>query len=312
MRAGRIGSLHLLQAGLSLVEVLVALVIGLVVIGAVMVNYLGTGFTGRSSSALAQVTEDASVALNVIRSHVALAGYGRPIQFDAGTARLQLTLGAGRKVFGCDNSFSAADVGTLQELTCANGNGNDAIAVLYEADESNSVTVQVAGVDRRADCIGSGIAPTPAAGAVPQYFRAEARFYVNNDGTLLCQGNGGNALAVAGASLGTGPQPLAENIQTLQIRYGLSADVQEVPGLPERPGQRVTRYVDASDIALPAQWNNVRAIRVCVVARSEAEVLDEVTPYFGCFAAGPNDLIVPNDRRIYRAFTTTIMLQNRF
>lgn len=299
-RAGRPsqGTRHPAQVGFSLVELMVAMFIGLVVIGAVLVNYLSSGVSGRSSNALAQMAEDASSALNIIRSYVAQAGYSRPYGMTAtGFQRAY----AGQAVFGCAGAFSNVNVPGIDGLTCAAGGGSHSIAVAYEADDQNALRTSVAAGNLLMDCVGAGISPVAAAGAVPAYTLGQARFYVAN-GRLMCRGNGGGAVA-AGALPG-GAQPLVENIDDMRVWYGLSND-ETVNGIT-RPAQQVSRYVDAGSV-LAAQWNNVRAVRVCIVVRSVAEVNDAPAPYFNCAGATQT----PNDRRLYRAFTTTVMVQNR-
>ena len=56
-------------------------------------------------------------------------------------------------------------------------------------------------------------------------------------------------------------------------------------------------------------WNRVVSVRICLVVKSEDEVLDAIQPYVGCdpFAAA----LLPIDRRMYRAFTSAIVMHNR-
>lgn len=284
------------QGGFSLVEILVSLVIGFVVIGAVFTNYLSTGVSGRNSSAVAQVTEDASVALNILRSYVAPAGYARPYGMTANG--FQRTY-SGQAIFGCDNTFTTPGAATIETLACTAGAGNDSIAIVYEADSTNSNST-AAGL--LADCVGAGITQTAAAGAVPAYTLAQARFYLSANNELMCRGNGGTA--GAGGMPGT-PEPLVENVRQLVIQYGLSGN--ETVGGVTRPAQPVRVYATAADVTTLNRWNNVRAVRICVVVASVVDAFDSPTRYRDC--AGTSTL--PTDRRLYRAFTTTVMVQNR-
>jgi hypothetical protein len=47
--------------------------------------------------------------------------------------------------------------------------------------------------------------------------------------------------------------------------------------------------------------------RICLLVASEDEVLDNATDYVDC----GGDTQTPGDRRLYRAFTQTIVLHNR-
>ena len=145
----------------------------------------------------------------------------------------------------------------------------------------------------------------------PPYL-SEARFYVS-DNALMAQGNGGGSvLPTAIANLPSNPDRMVENVVNMRIWYGLSG-LNATTGLPTRVA---IRYADAATLAALVTddiWNRVVAVRVCVVIRSETEVLDEATPYYDCDAIVADDpeTTTPDDRRLYRAYTTTILLPNR-
>lgn len=279
------------QSGLSLVELIVAMVIGLTVVGAALAMYVSSGFTSRGSGALSQMTEDASIALSLLRSQVAMAGYSRPTGVGAdGTLVKQYT---GTAVFGCTGGATAdTKAGLLNSMACAdNGALPDSIAVLYQADTGNTVPTTAS---IPTDCLGNGITINGA------FYVAENRYYVDN-GTLMCLGNGS-----------TMPQPLVENVFDLKILYGVAGT--NSPGGTTLTNGVAERYLTAqetSDTKTPpvssALWQQVTSARICVVVRSETAVLEEDAPYFDC-AGAPQ---TPSDKHLYRAFTTTVVLQNR-
>ncbi|MDO9003306.1 MAG: PilW family protein [Aquabacterium sp.] len=313
--------------GISLIELLISMVIGLVVVGVTFTNYLNSGRGRSSSAALGQMAEDANVALNFMRKQISLAGYSEPFRTND-TVGLERKY-TGRSVFGCNDAlFAALQIPTIGQLSCGAAAANsDAIAVAYEATRDNAIVN--ADTNRPRDCIGSGVAPTAAAGIapniVPAYFLAESRIYIANN-TLMCQGNGQGNLPTAGSAtspavpLTTPPQPLVDNIESLRITYGLSGMVKIDPlhaGEMHIAGRTPVQFVDASAVGdnTSTSWDNVVAVRVCIVVRSESEVMDSVTPYYGCdaidSAATTPATTTPPDRRLYRAFSTTIMVQNR-
>lgn len=305
-----------LQArGFTLVELMISMVIGLVVIGAIYSAYITSGTGQNSNAALSQMSEDATLALNLIRKQVSLAGYSQPYQIgNGGLDRRYSGLG----IVGCDASnFNEPKAPTIGELLCTGAvtPNNNAIAVAYEADDENTL-LTTGGLPR--DCVGVGITQRPAAGAVPAYWLAESRLYIDNN-ALVCQGNGQGSVPVPGVNLTGSAQPLVNNIVSMRIRYGLAGNQQDT-GLNNavitRPGTTPNRFVTAAGVqsaGLGINWNNVKAIRVCLVVRSEQEILDSVTPYYGCEAqeAMPPTTTTPSDRRLYRAFSTTIMVKNR-
>ena len=64
--------------GRTLLEVLVALAIGSVVLGAVLVAVTGSGLTGRKQDAQAQLAEDGQIALNLMATQLRMAGFWVP------------------------------------------------------------------------------------------------------------------------------------------------------------------------------------------------------------------------------------------
>lgn len=300
--------------GFTLVELMISMVIGMVVIGAVYSAYTTSGSGQNSNAALSQMSEDATLALNLIRKQVALAGYSQPYQLsNKGFDRRY----GGQALAGCDAAnFDNPTAATIAGLNCNGADANNsAIAVAYEADNQNTL-MTAANLPR--DCVGSGIAQTPQNGLIPAHWVAESRLYINGN-SLMCQGNGQAILPVAGgAALTTAPQPLVNNIVNMRIRYGVSNNVQVsgVDGtLITQPGRTPARFLTAAAIrtAGATTWNNVTAVRVCIVVRSEREVLDQNTPYYGCEAqeAAAPTLTPAPDRRMYRAFSTTVMVKNR-
>ncbi|AKJ28136.1 PilW family protein [Caldimonas brevitalea] len=277
--------------GLSLVEVMISLVIGLIVVGAVLTTYLGVSGGSRYGVALAQISEDATLAMNLLRSQIAMAGYGRPYAVGGPGGNQMLKAYNGEVIRGCEGGFTdPAVAGGVGALTCVNNPAlPDAIAIAYEADTSNTVGVGSPAVP--SDCLGNGLTLVPPVGAAPGYFLAENRFYL--DGAppeLHCKGSGG--------APGTTAQPLVENVVDLQIKYGVAT------GTETRVAAKYVDPVTGIDPGL------IVSVRVCIVVRSAANVMDAPTDYEGCngtvtFPAGSTD------RRMYRAFTSTIVLQNR-
>jgi len=73
------------STGFALIEILVALGIGLVVVGAVLASYLSNAQTGRLQSAAAQMDEDAQIGLRILTRELLMAGYAMPTSMNADT-----------------------------------------------------------------------------------------------------------------------------------------------------------------------------------------------------------------------------------
>jgi type IV pilus assembly protein PilW len=290
------------QGGFSLVELMVSMVIGLVIVGAVFANYLTNKTGARQTEAMAQVTDDATTAFGILRSQIAMAGYSQPTSVNAAGEMVRANLGLA--VLGCEGGFgtgatTAADAATVTCVAAPSAGTNaanpDALMVRYQADMSNTPIVKdsATNADSPSDCQGSAITAVDATAGVVV---ADNRFRVDTTAAELeCSGSGDRP---------QGAQPLVQNIIDMQLSYGVAAAT--APGV-------VNRYVRANEVAVAgavgyeANWANVVAVRVCLVVRSTDAVLDAVTDYRDCNGT----VTTPPDRRVYRAFTSTILLNNR-
>lgn len=282
--------------GFSLVEVLISLVIGLVVVGAVMVSIIGSGKAGRYQAAYAQMNEDAQIGLSILSRDLQMAGYSQPTGLVnttplAATPTWQLsfsTVSTSTFVIGCDTGFVSATAATV---VCGTAT-TSAFEVVYEADRTN--TVPAGGANTPSDCLGNAIA-----GIAP--FVARNRFFISTSTSgrpeLSCASN--NAI--------NQPQPLIENIENMKIWYGVS--------VLANPTQ-VVRYVTATQIAAlgaaaAAEWGQVVSVRVCLLVRSAEPVLnaggEDTLTYLDCDAATQTS----NDRYLRRAYFTTATLRDK-
>lgn len=294
------------QPGFSLVELLVAMAIGLVLSGALMVTWLGNLQTSRTTMALAQLNEDGQAALAMIAQQLRQAGYnpampGAAAPRDLGTGGIML--------FACDGGFQSVS-SPLPSLQCRGAADQPgAIVIVYLADRFNTVpTVDVP--PRATDCVGAGIrALSDDHGA---YLVAQNRFFVAN-GNLMCAGSGGTKPFA-------NQQPFVENVEDLRLGFGVRApraasplpagylSASEIGGLADNEGV----VADGQYMALtPAQrWAGVVSVQVCLVMRSAGAVLEQRNApqqYLGCSGA----LQEATDGRLRRAFWATVLLRNR-
>lgn len=295
------------QRGLSLVELMVALTIGLFLIGAVGIIYVNTATTSRSSVMDAQMNEDATLALELLQQQVRLAGFSN---VDASGDRLF----PGRAVRGCDGGFTNNGGGTaFATQTCSGtATGSDAFAVRYEATLLNSQSVTNAGVQSPANCANEGIAAwnalaEGAATATPMTL-ADNRYYIANDAdgtpSLFCQGRTGAGFGNATA--------LIPNIENMQVQYAVTY----LPTVGNPIPHQVAGFVEAQNTVLGSaaefNWSRVAAMRICLLARSARPVPtgDNTTVDIGRYYDCNGAVQTPNDRYVRRAYVTTIQLRN--
>lgn len=296
------GALGHRQAGMSLVELLVAMTIGLFLMGAVGAIYVSTVNSTRGSTIESQMNEDASLALEMLQQQIRLAGYSG---FAADGKRNFPGIG----VRGCDGGFTDNSGTTdFDALACAaDPNGPDALAIRYEATMLNGQTA----AGNPANCSHEGIFPwwpTAAGANIPL---ADNRYFIANDAandntpTLYCKGRGGNAGGFSDAAA------LIPNIENLQVRYAITRTPVDDEILPHQ----ITAYVDANDATLGANlpnWSRVAGVRICLLARTSQPV-----PSGGASRADLGRFVdcdgveqVVQDGFLRRAYHTTIHLRN--
>jgi type IV pilus assembly protein PilW len=265
-----------------LVELLVALLLGLLLTGAVFSAFTASHWATRTALAVSQLTEDATLAMTLLREHIRWAGYSRSTGQTTADGSLQRAW-TGRALFGCDGTFADLAV-SLPNLSCTGAGNSDSLAVAYELDSSAQGNSLLSSDGRPLDCLGNGVNLSQEAGV--NHYLSYSRFYIANGG-LSCRGPGNPS-----------GQVLVDNVMDMQLRYGQASAA---------AANGIGSYRSAADLA--NSWHLVRAVRVCLVVRSAEEVLEAPTPYQGCDPFGAR--IRPADKRLYRAFTTTIALVNR-
>ncbi|MDP3354647.1 MAG: PilW family protein [Polaromonas sp.] len=290
------------SAGITLIELMISMVIGLVLIGVLISLYSGTVGTNTVANAQAEMNEDAQFALKVISGQLRQAGYN-PVH--PGRTTLN-PLPGGFPVFGCDNGFSnpvAAASADLLTCNAAASAGGHAIVATYEADIYN--TIPSGGIPT--NCLGEAL-PVRSfveSGVTHNYYVAENRLYVKNN-TLYC----------AGVSAATQEQPLVDNVERIEFSYGASS--------PTTTSRAVVGYLTATELgaatgtsagvhaqltALTAadRWAEALTVRVCVLMRSAKPVFEEDASYYGCDTSA----LGPADKYLRRAYVTTVALRNR-
>jgi type IV pilus assembly protein PilW len=261
--------------GFALIEILVALVIGLVVVGAVLASYISNAQTGRLQSAVAQMDEDAQIGLRILTRELLMAGYAMPASMNADTRVFNQSYN-GRAVFGCDKGFSAAP--SNNPSTCVSSGGTPSIEIAYEVDLYNSVVSN----GKPTDCAGVAL-PDSQNGITFNRYGVGSSTAGRSE--LRCT-SGNNTI------------PLVDNVERLQFWYGQS-DGGATPQL--------VRYTDASG----ADFSRVMSVRVCLLMRSsEAPAKAEDAAwqsYLDCDGAS----LTAADGRLRRVYFSTIALRSK-
>jgi type IV pilus assembly protein PilW len=266
------------QTGLSLVELMVALVLGLVLMTGIIQVFLSSRQTYTANEAMARMQENGRFALEFISRSARNAGYVEPIY--KGDKPLPLV----RPLCTGLSGISEAD----KLLLCtSNGAGN--------ASDSVAFVMQPPLIDgKKRDCLGNALAAADENDLIINHYSISAS-------SLGCRAyNLSKNTWIAGSAT----QALVEGVDSLQVLYGIST---------EGDSRSANQYVSADRVgANLSDWQNVRSVRISVLANSV--VTTGPTPanrQFVLLDAPPLTVAnLNNDRRSRQIFTTTIQLKN--
>lgn len=277
--------------GFSLVELMVAVAIGLLVVVVVTMAYVNATGTQRSQSDKSRVEESMRFALDTLSSSVRKAGYRNPAatgsamkDFCGSEVRINgVNGGATTKLDPASVDLSGTSMTIL--------NSSDVLRVRYHGDGQTLTPFTADG--SVVDCLGNNVAATAF---------AEDTFFVaadagnNNEPSLFCYSSNASA---------SGSVAIVPGIESLQILYGEDSNGDGV----------VERFVDRGSVA---NLNRVRSVMLSVVARSASSSgVDKAAQTFVHFQAGSvtpsdsaNSFTSPADGRVRQLSGTTIALKN--
>ncbi|VTU33731.1 Tfp pilus assembly protein PilW [Variovorax sp. PBS-H4] len=300
--------------GRTLLELMIAITIGIVILGALIAVYLATGASSRQTTAVSRMNEDAAIAFSLMSSQLRMAGFSIPRKgvvpgaatVDGVSVSLPDRKFIGAGIRACDHGFTSSTV-AFNALACATGStGAAAFAVRFEgADPAGTADDFRFLVPANLDCLGQAVGDdaaelsTDAEGAL--YPLVESRFTVGANGSsgtsdLSCIGNG-NAFARS--------QPMVQNVADMRLRFGVAAN---------GTSSDVVQYLDsAADVdALGASadqnWSRVVTVRLCLLMRgASASPADAGTSYVDCDGNPTSS----SDGFSRRSYVQTIALRNR-
>jgi type IV pilus assembly protein PilW len=262
---------HLHGRGFSIIELMVALTIGLIIVAAMLQNLTVAAGSNRTNARVAEFQGNGRFATDFLRREIQHAGF-------AGVSRISLTLlgATGTTDYGCGAGFAAK---ITQPIWGANDSNPFSGSCIPSANYARGDIL----VLRRA-----GLEPIPTATALAAntlYFRSEYLqgsvflgptrptnvqlpvedyllrtdvYYISPWTTSASEDP--KVPALYRMTLGPGPamtqQLVASDIENLQVQYGVGLTT----GI---------RYYDAS--AVPADlWSSVVAVRLWLLARSSS------------------------------------------
>lgn len=278
--------------GLTLIEFMISMVIGLVVVAAVIVGFLGSGKAGRYQSALNQMNQDAQFGLNLLAREVELAGYVSPTQ----------GLGTLTPLFGCDGTTGSVPFDPTQTTLVCGASGTTTVSafeVVYEADDKTTVPVKVGSTLYPSNCLGDRLAMTGSIYIARNRYFIDTATGTNASGRpeLYC-----GSPASVNNSGAYHREPILENVEDMQVSYGVALPDTYVAIRYAKAGKDATTANTVN--AQPAgEWNNVMSARICLLMRSAEPVLtgEDSQSYLDCNSSTKTS----TDNYLRRAYLTT-------
>ena len=299
------------QAGRTLIELLVAIALGLLILLGVGTLYLASNQSTRVATNVASAESVGQVALTLIGNSIRRAGFSEIIGTEySGLSNNVLYQGPTLRActgarFGSDNPNNAC------AATVAGA--PDAIAIWYQAD--NALASSQGATD---DCVGTQPALQAVANGhyVPRI--AQIRVVQNNYFVV------GNNLRCAG---GADEQPLLTGVEDLKVFFGFDDFGYTNPAvldvIPAARSIRTATYINglAAPSPLFSPWDFVISVTACVLVRTEeagvsaqgAAVTYTPCPQTADQAAGlaPIPTVTVNDGRVRRAYSQTFAIRAR-
>ncbi len=274
-------SIHLSrQRGLSIVELLVALVISMLLLTGVVQVFFSSKQTYASNEAASRLQENGRFALEFIAQSARHAGYVEAANTTTAPPNPIATPGA----TNCNTPRVCSTQGA--------GNTSDTIGFalqprILEGARRDCLGNTLSGATANTDLIINHFEIIPGADGAPSALGCRSWNFTKGAGEWVA---------------GPGASPLIDGVDALQIQYGISTS-----------GDRnnVNQYVSADRVTALNAWNDVVAVRIAVLANS-IEPVDPPAPArrYVLLDAAPTAAF--DDGRARQVFTTTIKLRNTF
>lgn len=258
------------QQGLSLIELMVALAVGMLLLAGFLQIFMSVRSTYAGNEAASRVQENGRFALDILSQHARLAGYRDPKHLDRPNPIMPPN-GHGCTAGGI---YCSLDRDATLSAT-VNAENGDRIGFEYQPALTSAGT--------RLNCAGNTVGNEDV---------LTTAFYTKV--TDLGNGQLGSALYCQSSKGGSDPVELVEGIDAIQVQYGVG------------PDNHVRRYVNAAAVA---DWNQVIAVRFAVLANSVYPVRGTPVAErkYYLLDTGPYEF---DDDKQRQVFTTTVFLRN--
>ncbi len=224
------------QTGLSLVELMVALVVGLLLLGGVIEIFVANKQTYRVADTSARIQENARFVAEILGHHIRMTGYRSDVTKDAASSF---------PVLGNTGTLNGAFTQAGQVISGTDGS-IDYLTIRFLGNDDGSVK----------NCTGTTVSSNQI---------ANQRFFVSNS-VLRC---GPEVFAQDGTSVkGYNAQPLIEGVENMQILYGIDTDSDGTANCYDSATHLNSSSPTACGNAITNPWNQVVVVRMTLTLQS--------------------------------------------
>lgn len=305
--------------GFSLVEIMIALALGLFIMAGLSTVYVSSKETYALRDQISELDENARIAMGALRTHLETAGYASktgmqldnyllPTHFVPSTVTCPTgqtnIINVERILKSADGSALGTSVLTTNQIMAR----ADTIGVSFIADDLIFK-----------DCTGSSwknrctVDPSSSlkdwANESPQAQTARrvySSFKVQKNASRKNSLDEGIPELSCGGSLNTYSQPWAQGIENIQFRYGVDVLPNPIP-VGQKKQWQVDQYWSAAEVDNNNAWDKVALVQVALLVRT-------IEPVFKQAEEKNHQLfdqrIKTNDRYKRSVYTTTIYLRN--
>lgn len=331
--------IHKTQSGISLVELMVSMAVGLIISAGAAALFANTILSTRTLNSASQVNEQGLQVSGMLTRHMRMTGYvdwlsstrmfgamgnadnapaynlqsgqtTTPFQIAFAAQLAQAANSLPASLSGCDANYSTPT--SLVTTACTmDTTATSALTVAYQVrsnpdnNSAPSVTNTFSNsVGMSGDCNNQNPGVWPLSSGGGGLF-AVNRFYLRASpvSTALT----GEPVLYDLMCLGNGstvPQPLSSNIEQFVVAYGIA----QAGGVSN--DLQVGSYLTAAEITAANAWGQVIAIRTCLL------VAGERNSSVNAGASGRNDCVgnainFGNERRLRQVFIATVSLRNQ-
>ncbi len=260
------------QRGLTLVELMISLVMGLFVVLAATALLLASKASYTAQNQASIVREMGRYAIENISRSLRQAAFENWDTESSGAAIPQApivtTPDMSANLAGQDNASMDATSAELQGVSTGGVNGSDVLAVRYFGVGQDSGGSGKDGFGSIVNCAGFAV-PAPVSQAAAEADRGWSIYYVKKDSAgvpeLRCKYRGTGAWnSVA----------FARGVESFQVLYGVDTDADRIPNQYMTATQvtALDSRLDATEKHSKTAWKKIAAVKVALLVRGEEKV----------------------------------------